>query len=270
MGLLRRRMHESLHEWKQRESLPLPERSFQASTVDFSCWSKNWAPNAYSWICSAHFASGEKSNDPLSPGYVPTLFAHTGSPVKRKAVGDLSRYRRSQAADLLGEDILKLEDELQLLSSENCRLKNPSECLTEASFLENNAKVKFHTGLPSFTTLMAVFACVSDHVITAPQASLSGLIYSTLRSMVAASCPCMPRRRASLLWRFFDGALTTVLPWQNPDGTTMVLAGCRPNNALGEPELAYCLSDGHLLGGAFVLQLQPRYLCVRESASVSS
>ena len=102
---------------------------------------KNWTPNAYSWICSAHFVSGEKSDDPLSPGYVPTLFAHTGSPVKRKAVGDLSRYRRSQAADLLDEDILKLEDELQLLSSENCRLKN-SECLTEASFLENNAKVK--------------------------------------------------------------------------------------------------------------------------------
>ena len=50
----------------------------------------------------------------------------------------------------------------------------------------------------------------------------------------------------------------------------MVLAGCWPNNALGEPELAYCLSAGHLLGGAFVLQLQPRYLCVPESASVPS
>ena len=80
-------------------------------------------------------------------GYVPTLFAHTGSPVKWKAVGDLSRYRKSQAArcrkicaepgssrsadeednksdigngacersimtDLSGEDILKLQDEL--------------------------------------------------------------------------------------------------------------------------------------------------------------
>ena len=42
--------------------------------------------------------------------------------------------------DLSGEDILKLQDELQLLRSENCRLKNTSECLTEASFQENNAK----------------------------------------------------------------------------------------------------------------------------------
>ena len=39
----------------------------------------------------------------------------------------------------------------------------------------------------------------------------------------------------------------------------MVLAGCWQINVLGEPELAYCLSAGHLLG-AFVLQLQPRYL----------
>ena len=44
----------------------------------------------------------------------------------------------------------------------------------------------------------------------------------------------------------------------------MVLADCWPKNALGEPELAYCLSAGHLLGGAFVLQLQLRYLCVPE------
>ena len=117
---------------------------------------KNWTPNAYSWICSVHFVSGEKSDDPLSPGYVPTLFAHTGSPVKLKAVGDMSRYRRSQVAkrrkicaepgssrstsadeedsesdtgngacersimtDLSGEDILKLQDEVQLLRSEN-------------------------------------------------------------------------------------------------------------------------------------------------------
>ena len=61
-----------------------------------------------------------------------------------------------------------------------------------------------------------------------------------------------------------------MLPRQNLAGITMVLAGCWPKNTLGEPELAYCLSDGHLLGGAFVLQLQLRCLCVPESASVSS
>ena len=50
----------------------------------------------------------------------------------------------------------------------------------------------------------------------------------------------------------------------------MVLAGCWPNNALGEAKLGYCFCAGHLLDSAFVLQLQPRYLCVLESASVPS
>ena len=52
----------------------------------------------------------------------------------------------------------------------------------------------------------------------------------------------------------------------------MVLAGCWPKNALGEPEVAYCLSAGHLLGGAFVLQLElePRYLCVTKTFVVKS
>ena len=53
---------------------------------------KNWMPNVYFWICSAHFISGEKSDDPLTTGYVPMLFAYTGSPAKWTAVGDLSRY----------------------------------------------------------------------------------------------------------------------------------------------------------------------------------
>ena len=61
-----------------------------------------------------------------------------------------------------------------------------------------------------------------------------------------------------------------MLPRQNLAGTIIVLAGCWPKNELDETELAYCLSAGYLLGSAFVLQLQPRYLCVPESASVSS
>ena len=50
----------------------------------------------------------------------------------------------------------------------------------------------------------------------------------------------------------------------------MVLAGCWPNSALGEAKLAYCFSAGHLLDSVFILQLQPRYLCVLESTSVPS
>ena len=45
---------------KQSEFLLLFEKSCKANTVDFSCWAKE-----------------------LSLGYVPMLFAHTGSPAKR-------------------------------------------------------------------------------------------------------------------------------------------------------------------------------------------
>ena len=36
---------------------------------------KDWEPNEYTWLCSAHFISGVKSNDPLSPDYVPSIFS---------------------------------------------------------------------------------------------------------------------------------------------------------------------------------------------------
>ena len=44
---------------------------------------KDWAPSEYSWMCGAHFISGCKSNDPISPDYVPSVFSHIKSPIKR-------------------------------------------------------------------------------------------------------------------------------------------------------------------------------------------
>ena len=44
--------------------------------------------------------------------------------------------------DLSGKDILKLQDELQLLQSENCRLKNSSERLTKAVFRRTMLRLK--------------------------------------------------------------------------------------------------------------------------------
>ena len=37
---------------------------------------KDWYPTEYSWICSEHFVSGEKSNNQFAPNYVPTIFKH--------------------------------------------------------------------------------------------------------------------------------------------------------------------------------------------------
>ena len=58
---------------------------------------KEWVPNEHLWLCSEHFVSGEKSNDPLSPDYAPTIFQYVSSPLKRKKAKDLSRYERLSA-----------------------------------------------------------------------------------------------------------------------------------------------------------------------------
>ena len=55
---------------------------------------KDWEPNEYSWLCSAHFVIGKKCKDKFSPDYVPTIFTHTVSPLKRKARVNLERYER--------------------------------------------------------------------------------------------------------------------------------------------------------------------------------
>ena len=55
---------------------------------------KDWTPNEHSWICSDHFICGEKSNDPLSPDYVLSIFKHLSSPFKRKRARDMERYER--------------------------------------------------------------------------------------------------------------------------------------------------------------------------------
>ena len=58
---------------------------------------KDWAPNEFSWICGAHFISEHKSYDPVSPDYVPSVFSHIKSLVKRKLLKDMDRYERITA-----------------------------------------------------------------------------------------------------------------------------------------------------------------------------
>ena len=59
---------------------------------------EKWEPTEHSWLCSAHFVSGSKSNDRLSPDYVPSVFSHTKSPRKRKAERALHAYTRRKEA----------------------------------------------------------------------------------------------------------------------------------------------------------------------------
>ena len=73
---------------------------FPADAHRRNCWiaavnRKDWQPTEYTWICSCHFVGGNKSDDPTSPAYVPTLSDHIKSPVKRKAERQLARYERT-------------------------------------------------------------------------------------------------------------------------------------------------------------------------------
>lgn len=55
---------------------------------------KNWSPNDSSRVCSAHFIKGVKSDDPLSPDYVPTVFTHTTSHEKEQVEVHFTAYER--------------------------------------------------------------------------------------------------------------------------------------------------------------------------------
>ena len=57
---------------------------------------KDWIPNEHSWICSEHFVTGERSDNPLAPNFVPTIFKHIDSPSKRKLVKDMDNFVRRQ------------------------------------------------------------------------------------------------------------------------------------------------------------------------------
>ena len=58
---------------------------------------KDWYPTEYTWICSEHFVSGTKSNNPLAPNYVPSLFKHVRSLEKHRLETQMDRFKRAIA-----------------------------------------------------------------------------------------------------------------------------------------------------------------------------
>ena len=58
---------------------------------------ENWAPSEHTLICSQHFVTGEKNNNPLVLNYVPSLFKHVDSPTKRRLEVDMEKFHRRQA-----------------------------------------------------------------------------------------------------------------------------------------------------------------------------
>jgi len=179
---------------------------------------EDWTPSEYSWICSEHFISGTKSNNPLAPNYVPTIFKHVRTPVKRSLEASMGDFERRQAmkrkrieageasimlplagegSDHNGNDPGVATLEAQLVSNANRRICSSTErdlqqrleqlekeleglrkekgedqavlLSMKSSFLfkedqlaNDDKKVKYYTGLPSYSVLKAIF----DYLMT--------------------------------------------------------------------------------------------------------
>lgn len=182
---------------------------------------EGWTPLEYSWICSKHFTSGTKSNNPLAPNYVPTIFNHVESPVKRRMEGKMDDFNRRQSmkrkhvsltideattinagdfpdsqvtdkhAQVTNEQLVsnateefsqctppsieeqlqarvkELEKELETLQKhrdeENLALQSMKSSFPFKGdqLLDDDKKVKYYTGLPSYSVLKAIFDFVS-------------------------------------------------------------------------------------------------------------
>uniref|UniRef100_A0A8D0CPL0 THAP-type domain-containing protein n=1 Tax=Sander lucioperca TaxID=283035 RepID=A0A8D0CPL0_SANLU len=135
-----------------------------------------WQPSQYTRLCSDHFIKGAKSDDLLSPDWVPSVFSHTPVTKKRKREKDMeSRIqikrmeaeKKQDAIDVLlelssGEPvpqqcfsnhckdaIAKLQQECDDLREENRRLKTNLGTLDEQALANDDLKVKALTGLPT-------------------------------------------------------------------------------------------------------------------------
>ena len=73
--------------------------------------------------------------------------------------------------DLIGS----MESEMQRLLEENNKLKNicNETVFSHEYFIDNNAKVKYYTGLPNYNVLMAVFRLLEHHIPITDRSSLS-------------------------------------------------------------------------------------------------
>ena len=60
---------------------------------------KNWNPMQYSWICSAHFVSGSKSNDPLFQIMFLPFLTMSRFLTKKRARDELDKFRRRSEAN---------------------------------------------------------------------------------------------------------------------------------------------------------------------------
>ncbi|XP_068227131.1 uncharacterized protein [Palaemon carinicauda] len=71
----------------------------------------DWKPTAFSRVCSDHFVLGEKSDNKLSPNFVPCIFSHTTVSEKRKLLRQFDIHNREVV-----EKVSKIDIATTLLS----------------------------------------------------------------------------------------------------------------------------------------------------------
>ncbi|XP_065114905.1 uncharacterized protein [Paramisgurnus dabryanus] len=139
-------------------------------------WTETIINNAR--VCSAHFISGAKSDDPSSPDWVPSVFLQTTATKKRKRKKDVEKYEQSKREEEIKEQaavavllklssvpakppedeqkcdgkvckekIARLQKECNDLREENCRLKAilKSGTFHELALGKDDKKVKAMT-----------------------------------------------------------------------------------------------------------------------------
>lgn len=149
----------------------------------------NWNPTSETWLCSSHFVSGKKSNDPQHPDYVPSVFSFTSATEYHLALNNVDQYVRSQhLRDLLNTSNKALEIPPLLQSPEEAAggsvlcilhelirflkskllslgytfhgLERQLEC-DSTDIVKFDCWIKFFTGLPNVRTVLLLFDYVS-------------------------------------------------------------------------------------------------------------
>ena len=152
---------------------------------------------------------GGRGDDPLSPAYMPSIFSFTTPPRKRELEQGVGRFqaakqRRENKAtydslpeviteehhqeesivyppntvsvgiqtDLTANHLIALENDYQQRVKELSEVRE-AKGYPDKDNLKNNDKLRFYTGISSFTILMAVFNVVSVAIPEFPTSKLS-------------------------------------------------------------------------------------------------
>ena len=171
---------------------------------------KSFRPNASTVICSQHFVGGRRSDDPLSPAYVPSIFSFTTPRRKRELEQGVGRFQAAKRrrenkeiydslpeviteehhqeeslvyppntvsvgiqTDLTADHLIALENDYQQRVKELSEVREAKGYPDKENLKNNDKLLRFYTGLSSFTVLMAVFNLVSVAIPESPTSKLS-------------------------------------------------------------------------------------------------